>query len=47
MRYYQSNETVRGFGIGLDVIKKICKEYDIKIKLESYENKSTTFTLIF
>lgn len=46
-RYYQANDSVRGFGIGLDITKRICKEYDIKIELESYENENTTFKLTF
>jgi len=36
-----------GFGIGLDIVRGICKSNNIKIKLESELKKGSTFTLIF
>jgi two-component system OmpR family sensor kinase len=46
-RGYQANEFTRGYGIGLDVIRRICYQYDIKISLESKANVKTIFTLDF
>jgi two-component system OmpR family sensor kinase len=46
-RGYQANELTRGYGIGLDVIRRICYQYDIKISLESKANVKTIFTLDF
>jgi two-component system OmpR family sensor kinase len=46
-RFYRVNEYTRGFGIGLDVIRRICFQYNIKISLHSQEKKNTIFTLDF
>ena len=46
-RYQRVSEEVGGFGIGLDIVKKICEIYDIKISVDSLLKKGTTFTLLF
>jgi len=42
-RFYKEQE--RGIGIGLHIVKKLCEELGISIKLNSVINKGTTFTL--
>lgn len=44
-RFYKEHE--RGLGIGLHIVKKLCDELGINIKVESQIDKGTTFTLIF
>ena len=44
-RFYKEHE--RGLGIGLHIVKKLCDELGIKIKVYSKVDKGTTFTLIF
>ncbi|MFY4766814.1 sensor histidine kinase [Campylobacter sp. GB48] len=44
-RYSRFNEHQGGFGIGLSLVDKICKEHNIKIKVESELNKGTKFIL--
>jgi len=47
-RYKRINDkSGGGFGIGLDIVKGICKKNGIKIELESEVKKGSTFTLIF
>jgi two-component system OmpR family sensor kinase len=46
-RFYRATHQVGGFGLGLNIVHKICKEYKIKIKFESEIKKGTTFTLLF
>ena len=46
-RYYRATQEQGGFGIGLNIVNKICKIYNIKINVESQINKGTTFTLFF
>ena len=46
-RYYRATSEQGGFGIGLNIVNKICKNYNIKIDVESKLNEGTTFTLIF
>jgi two-component system, OmpR family, sensor kinase len=46
-RYYRATQEQGGFGIGLNIVNKICKIYKIKINVESELNKGTTFTLVF
>ena len=43
-RFYKEQE--RGIGIGLHIVKKLCDELDIKIRVESQEKKGTTITLL-
>jgi len=42
-RFYKEQE--RGIGIGLHIVKKLCDELDIKIKLDSVAGQGTTFYL--
>jgi signal transduction histidine kinase len=42
-RFYK--ETSRGMGIGLHVVKKLCDDLDIEIKVESKLKKGTKFSL--
>ncbi len=44
-RYYRATKSVGGFGIGLDIVRSICKAYDINISVTSKLNLGTTFTL--
>jgi two-component system OmpR family sensor kinase len=46
-RYYRATQEQGGFGIGLNIVNKICKIYKIKIDVESQINKGTSFTLYF
>jgi signal transduction histidine kinase len=42
-RYYKEQD--RGIGIGLHIVKKLCEEMDIKLKIESEEDRGTTIIL--
>jgi len=42
-RFYKEHE--RGMGIGLHIVKKLCKELEIKIKLQSVLGEGTSFKL--
>ncbi|WP_072680431.1 FIST N-terminal domain-containing protein [Arcobacter sp. LA11] len=44
--YYREQKTHDGFGLGLNLVKKICDEEDVKIELKSNE-EFTTFTYTF
>ncbi|MBU1668023.1 HAMP domain-containing histidine kinase [bacterium] len=44
-RFYKEHE--RGLGIGLHIVKKLCDELGIKIKVYSKIGQGTRFTLIF
>lgn len=46
-RYYRANEERGGFGIGLNIVLSICKEYKIKLDLDSQKGKGSTFILAF
>lgn len=46
-RYYQSNKSMRGFGIGLSMVKRFCDANDIALSLRSKPNSGTTVTLKF
>ncbi len=46
-RYYRATKEQGGFGIGLNIVYHICKEYNIKIEVESIENVGTTFIFKF
>ncbi|WP_458700038.1 sensor histidine kinase [Sulfurospirillum sp. 1307] len=46
-RYERKNKESGGFGIGLDIVKTVCKAYNIKIELKSELSKGTTFYLTF
>ncbi|NPA73242.1 MAG: HAMP domain-containing histidine kinase [Epsilonproteobacteria bacterium] len=42
-RFYKEND--RGIGIGMNIVKKLCDELGIKIKIESQKDKGTTVEL--
>lgn len=44
-RYTRFNASSGGFGIGLSLVKRICDEYHIKIKVSSEPDKGAIFTL--
>ncbi|EAL4710748.1 sensor histidine kinase [Campylobacter lari] len=44
-RYSRFNENQGGFGIGLSLVDKICKDHNINIQVESELNKGTKFIL--
>ena len=46
-RYYRATSQGGGFGIGLSIVYKICKNYDIKIDMKSKKNIGTEFNLTF
>ena len=46
-RYYRANDERGGFGIGLNIVLSICKEYKVKLGLESKKGVGSTFKLTF
>ncbi|EIF51263.1 HAMP domain-containing sensor histidine kinase [Sulfurovum sp. AR] len=46
-RFKSTNSLHGGFGVGLDIVNQICKEYHIKIELESEPKKGSTFRLVW
>lgn len=46
-RYYRATSQSGGFGLGLNIVNMICKNYNIKIEVQSIENEETIFKLIF
>lgn len=46
-RYVRATSNQGGFGIGLNIVKHICEEYDITVSVESELNVGTTFRLQF
>lgn len=46
-RYYREDHIKGGFGIGLNIVKNICQENDIKIEVKSKINQGSTFKYIF
>ena len=46
-RYYQSDSSMPGFGIGLSTVKHFCDENKIKINIKSKKNNGTTLFLDF
>ncbi len=45
--YYQSNENMQGFGIGLAMVKRFCDAHNIKLSFKSKPNYGTTVLLKF
>jgi len=46
-KYYRATKQEGGFGIGLSIVKKICKDYNIDINVQSTLGKGSCFTLKF
>lgn len=46
-RFYRASNQVGGFGLGLNIVHKVCKMYNIQIELDSTPNQGTTFSFIF
>lgn len=46
-RFKSTNSLHGGFGVGLDIVSQICKEYDIKIVLNSEPSKGSEFKLVW
>jgi len=46
-RYSRANDERGGFGLGLNIVLSICKEYKIKLDLDSQKGKGSTFILTF
>jgi two-component system OmpR family sensor kinase len=46
-RFYRADEYEGGFGIGLDIVKRVCDRYKIDIGIDSAENVLTTVRLKF
>ncbi|ABB44163.1 histidine kinase [Sulfurimonas denitrificans DSM 1251] len=46
-RFYRANDYEGGFGIGLDIVKRVCSRYSIDIKISSKESSKTTIKLKF
>ncbi|MBU1657440.1 HAMP domain-containing histidine kinase [bacterium] len=45
--YYQSNSNMKGFGIGLSMVKRFCDKQGIALSFKSEPNKGTTVLLTF
>lgn len=45
--YYQNNKNIRGFGIGLSMVKRFCDTNNILLNFKSKPNIGTTVTLKF
>lgn len=45
-RYYRENNSQRGSGIGLNIVKNVCEKYNISISINS-KNHINTFTYTF
>jgi signal transduction histidine kinase len=45
--YYQSNKEMRGFGIGLSMVKRFCDKNKILLNIKSKPNSGTTVSLKF
>ncbi|MDQ7062100.1 MAG: HAMP domain-containing sensor histidine kinase [Sulfurimonas sp.] len=45
--YYQGNENIKGFGIGLSLVKRFCDKRGIHLKIESQKDVGTSVKLNF
>ena len=45
--YYQSNKNMKGFGIGLSMVKRFCDSQNIQLSFKSKPNIGTTVLLKF
>ena len=46
-RYYQSDSTMAGYGIGLNLVKRYCDRYRISLHISSQVDEGTRVTLEF
>ena len=46
-RYKRGNNIEGGFGIGLDIVKRICHDYNLKLNLISKVDEGSTFSIDF
>ena len=46
-RYYQSDASMPGYGIGLGLVKSFCDKHKIKLHVQSEKNRGTTMILDF
>ena len=46
-RFYRATDQVGGFGLGLNIVHKVCMAYGIGIEFESVEGEGTVFVLGF
>ncbi|PLY11040.1 MAG: sensor histidine kinase [Arcobacter sp.] len=46
-RYKRGKNFEGGFGIGLDIVSEVCKEYNLKLWLESHVDKGSIFYIDF
>ena len=46
-RYKRGTDLIGGFGIGLDIVNSICKQYNITLNIKSKIGHGSTFTLDF
>ncbi|CAA6803419.1 MAG: Two-component system histidine kinase DccS [uncultured Sulfurovum sp.] len=46
-RFYRASDQVGGFGLGLNIVHKVCTAYDIEIEFESKVGTGTVFQLRF
>lgn len=46
-RFYRAADYEGGFGIGLDIVKRVCNRYNIDINIDSIQNDVTTIRLRF
>lgn len=44
-RYYQEDESMPGFGIGLGLVKAYCDQYNIRLNVQSEKENGTTIIL--
>ena len=45
--YYQNNEEIQGFGIGLSMVKRFCDTNNVSLNLKSKPNNGTTIIMKF
>ena len=46
-RFYRASTQVGGFGLGLNIVDKVCKVYNIEIEFDSEVGEGTVFRLLF
>ena len=46
-RFYRANDAEGGFGIGLDIVKRVCSRYNIGIEISSKDREMTSIKLKF